>query len=47
VILIGRDGQVAFTERDVWQMDKDGEVSKIDPPTEGVFRFQLSNDPVS
>lgn len=42
VILIRRDGQVLFIERDIWQMDEYNKPAKSDPPSERVYRFQLS-----
>jgi len=41
VILIRRDGQVLFIERDIWGLDRDGKVAKPNPPSERVHRFQL------
>lgn len=45
VILIRRDGQALFMERDVWRMDVDGKLATTDPPSERVYRFQLSMNP--
>jgi len=41
VILIRRDGQVVFIERDVWGLDKDGKATRRAPTSERVHRFQL------
>lgn len=41
IILIRRDGQVLFLERDVWGLDREGKAAKRDPPSERVHRFQL------
>ncbi len=40
VILVKRDGSVLFIERDVWKL-VDGQVTKMDPPSERIYRFQL------
>jgi len=42
VILIRRDGQALFMERDVWRMDVDGKLARTDPPSERVYHFQQS-----
>jgi len=42
VILIKRDGQVLFIERDMWQLNEDGNLVKADPSSQRVFRFQLA-----
>lgn len=41
IILIRRDGQVLFIERDGWGLDREGKATKRDPPSERVHRFQL------
>ncbi|KAF7985959.1 hypothetical protein HWV62_43912 [Athelia sp. TMB] len=41
VILIRRDGQVVFIERDIWGLDEDGKAVKRAPTSERVHRFQL------
>ena len=41
VILIKRTGQTLFMERDMWQVDGDDQLTKTDPPSERVHRFQL------
>ncbi|KAF9020286.1 DUF833-domain-containing protein [Hymenopellis radicata] len=40
VILVRRDGSVLFIERDLWK-SVDGRVTKTDPPSERIYRFQL------
>jgi len=42
VVLIRRNGQVLFIERDVWRMEENGKLAKADPPSERVYRFELS-----
>ncbi|TFK34760.1 NRDE protein-domain-containing protein [Crucibulum laeve] len=41
VILVRRDGEVLFIERDIWKL-LDGEAVKTNPPTERRFRFKLN-----
>jgi len=44
VLLIRRDGRVLFVERDIWQLDSNGEVTRGDPRRERVFRFPVATD---
>ncbi|KIM81059.1 hypothetical protein PILCRDRAFT_821898 [Piloderma croceum F 1598] len=44
VILIKRDGQALFIERDILQTNEDGKLARTDTPSERVYRFQLSVD---
>ena len=39
VLLVRRDGQVLFVERDVWKLDDKGKTSRGDPRDARVFRF--------
>jgi len=41
VLLIRRNGEVHFIERDVWKRDNDGQVAKTDLPTQREFHFAL------
>jgi hypothetical protein len=41
VLLIRRNGEAHFIERDVWKRDNDGRVVKTDPPTQREFQFTL------
>jgi len=42
VLLVRKDGRVLFVERDVWQLDNDGRVTRGDPREDRVFRFTLN-----
>jgi hypothetical protein len=44
VLLIRRDGQVLFIERDMWELGPDGLPTKADPPKERTFRFKINLD---
>ena len=44
VLLVRRDGQVLFIERDIWELGPDGVPYKADPPTERKFRFKIDLD---
>ena len=41
VVLVRRDGNVLFVERDVWNMNLQGQVIKGVPGDDRSFRFQL------
>ena len=41
IILIRRDGQVLFRERDIWQLDSTGNAVRGDPRKDRVFRFRI------
>ncbi|EGN93983.1 hypothetical protein SERLA73DRAFT_126376 [Serpula lacrymans var. lacrymans S7.3] len=41
VILVKRDGQVLFVERDRWKQDAEKKVTLSDPQSQRVFRFDL------
>jgi uncharacterized protein with NRDE domain len=41
VLLVRKNGDVLFIERDIWELAADGTPVKADPPTERVFRFKL------
>lgn len=43
VLLVRRDGQVLFIERDFWKLDSEGNVIRGDPREARVFRFQVDN----
>ena len=43
VLLVRRDGQVLFIERDYWKLDREGNVIRGDPREARVFRFQIDN----
>ena len=42
VLLVRKDGEVLFIERDMWELGGDGLPCKADPPTERRFRFTMS-----
>jgi hypothetical protein len=42
VILVRRDGQVLFVEREPWILSESGELQKQDPAEEHVFRVHIS-----
>jgi len=42
VLLVRRDGQVLFFERDIWELGPDGEPFKADPPRGRTFRFRVN-----
>ncbi|EPQ54630.1 DUF833-domain-containing protein [Gloeophyllum trabeum ATCC 11539] len=44
VILIRRNGDVLFIERDIWGLGSDEKPWKADPGTQRVFRFQIAPD---
>ncbi|KAK0243841.1 NRDE protein-domain-containing protein [Armillaria nabsnona] len=41
VLLVRRDGEVLFVERDIWKLDHDGTVTKAPPESQRLYRFQL------
>lgn len=41
VLLVRKNGDVLFIERDIWELAPDGTPVKADAPTERVFRFKL------
>lgn len=41
VLLIRRNGDAHFIERDIWKRDNDGSIVKADPPTQREFSFKL------
>ncbi|KAL5524773.1 hypothetical protein ACEPAF_9919 [Sanghuangporus sanghuang] len=43
VLLVRRDGQALFIERDFWKLDSEGNVVRGDPRQARVFRFQIDN----
>jgi len=43
ILLIRRDGQVLFIERDLWRQEDGGKLIKGDPSMQRVFRFQLDS----
>lgn len=43
VLLVGRDGQVLFVERDIWTLEQN-KVTRSEPPSQRVFRFQLEKE---
>ncbi|KAF8956526.1 NRDE protein-domain-containing protein [Flammula alnicola] len=45
VLLVRKNGDVLFIERDIWESSVDGVPIKADPPTERVFRFKLDIKP--
>lgn len=46
VLLIKRNGDVYFVERDIWTRGADGDVIKSEPPTQREFRFTLDLDAI-
>ncbi|CAA7262816.1 unnamed protein product [Cyclocybe aegerita] len=48
VLLVRKDGEAVFIERDIWQLEKDEDGKerpvRSDPPTERRFRFKLQLD---
>jgi len=44
ILLVRKDGQVSFVERDIWQLDNEGRVVRGDPRDERVFRFSLNKE---
>ncbi|TFK52384.1 DUF833-domain-containing protein [Heliocybe sulcata] len=46
VILIRKNGDVLFIERDIWRIGADGTPWKADPSTQRVFRFTIAPDVV-
>ncbi|KAF6747865.1 NRDE protein-domain-containing protein [Ephemerocybe angulata] len=46
VLLIKRNGDVYFVERDIWKRGADGSVVHVDPPTQREFRFKLDIDAI-
>ncbi len=45
VLLIRKDGRVLFVERDIWQLDSDGNPKLADPRGERIFHFNLTLPP--
>jgi len=45
VILIRRDGQVLFNERDIWKIGEDGNVCRADPRSQRTYRFNIPINP--
>ncbi|KAJ8691703.1 hypothetical protein PTI98_011246 [Pleurotus ostreatus] len=43
VLLVGRDGRVLFVERDIWTLEQN-KVTRSEPPSQRVFRFQLEKE---
>ena len=41
VLLVRKNGQVLFIERDIWKIRDDGVPFKSNPPTERKFMFKL------
>ncbi len=41
VLLVRRDGEVLFVERDIWKLDHDGTVTRAPPESQRLYRFQL------
>lgn len=41
VILVRRDGQVLFAERDVWKLSPEGDVAEAKSEDDCMFRFQI------
>ncbi len=41
VLLVRKDGQVLFVERDIWKLDDNGAVVQGDPNSQRVFRFHI------
>ncbi|KAG2009605.1 hypothetical protein CC2G_012517 [Coprinopsis cinerea AmutBmut pab1-1] len=41
VLLIRRNGDAHFIERDIWKRDNDGNIARTDPPTQREFKFKL------
>jgi len=46
VLLIRKDGGVLLIERDAWKL-VDEKVTKAEPPSERIFRFQLATTGLS
>ncbi|KZT23397.1 DUF833-domain-containing protein [Neolentinus lepideus HHB14362 ss-1] len=46
VVLIRRNGDVLFIERDIWKVGADGSPCKADPSTQRTFRFAIASDAV-
>ncbi|KAJ3547054.1 hypothetical protein NMY22_g1813 [Coprinellus aureogranulatus] len=46
VLLIKRNGDVYFVERDIFARDDEGNVVHVDPPTQREFRFKLDLDAI-
>ncbi|KAK0445713.1 NRDE protein-domain-containing protein [Armillaria borealis] len=41
VLLVRKDGEVLFVERDIWKLDHDGTVTRAPPESQRSYRFQL------
>ncbi|PBK75243.1 DUF833-domain-containing protein [Armillaria solidipes] len=41
VLLVRRDGEVLFIERDIWKLDHDSTVTRAPPESQRLYRFQL------
>ena len=47
VLLVRRNGQAHFIERDIWKRDNDGNIVNLtDPPTQREFAFELDLDSI-
>ena len=44
VVLIRKDGQVLFIERDIWELGPDKVPFQRNPPTERRFRFTIDKN---
>jgi len=45
VLLVRKNGQVLFIERDIWKLGDAGEPVKSDPPAERIYNFKLDVKP--
>ncbi|KAK0487809.1 NRDE protein-domain-containing protein [Armillaria novae-zelandiae] len=41
VLLVRKNGEVLFVERDIWQLDHDGSATRAPPSSQRVYRFQV------
>ncbi|KAK0221484.1 NRDE protein-domain-containing protein [Armillaria fumosa] len=42
VLLVRKNGEVLFVERDIWKLDHDGSVTRAPPSSQRLYRFQLN-----
>ncbi|KAK0187702.1 NRDE protein-domain-containing protein [Armillaria mellea] len=42
VLLVRKNGEVLFVERDIWKLDHNGSVSRAPPSAQRLYRFQLN-----
>jgi uncharacterized protein with NRDE domain len=47
VVLVKRNGEVVFVERDRWKLTEEGQPILADPSSQRVFRFKLNSDELS